>query len=134
MREVGWVEGQNMVIERRYGESADQLHASAAELVRLVVDHHQDLCAFIAWVPPGPDRPGCGAHEGCNETHLVFQRVEQAGTFFESPVVRQRLPVVYPALTSRSAFSSQNRMSISRYIAIAVVRCSCAWSRLPMLP
>jgi len=38
MREVGWVEGQNIVIERRYGESADQLHASALELVRLKVD------------------------------------------------------------------------------------------------
>ena len=38
MREVGWVEGQNMVIERRYGESSDQLHAAAAELVRLKVD------------------------------------------------------------------------------------------------
>jgi len=38
MREVGWVEGQNIVIERRYGESADQLHASAVELVRLKVD------------------------------------------------------------------------------------------------
>ena len=38
MREVGWVEGQNIVVERRYGESADQLHASALELVRLKVD------------------------------------------------------------------------------------------------
>jgi putative tryptophan/tyrosine transport system substrate-binding protein len=38
MREVGWVEGRNLVIERRYGESTDQLHASAAELVRLKVD------------------------------------------------------------------------------------------------
>lgn len=38
MRERGWVEGQNLVIERRFGESADQLHASAAELGRLKVD------------------------------------------------------------------------------------------------
>jgi putative ABC transport system substrate-binding protein len=38
MKEFGWVEGQNIVIERRWGESADQLHASAAELVRLKVD------------------------------------------------------------------------------------------------
>jgi ABC-type uncharacterized transport system substrate-binding protein len=38
MRELGWVEGRNLVIERRHGESADQLHASAAELVRLKVD------------------------------------------------------------------------------------------------
>jgi putative ABC transport system substrate-binding protein len=38
MRELGWVEGQNLVIERRFGESADQLHAFAAELGRLKVD------------------------------------------------------------------------------------------------
>src|ERR1700730_16348336 len=38
MRQLGWVEGQNMVIERRFGESADQLRAGAADLVRLKVD------------------------------------------------------------------------------------------------
>jgi putative ABC transport system substrate-binding protein len=38
MRHLGWVEGQNMVVERRFGESADQLRAAAADLVRLKVD------------------------------------------------------------------------------------------------
>jgi ABC-type uncharacterized transport system substrate-binding protein len=38
MRELGWVYGQNMVVERRFGESADQLRAGAADLVRLKVD------------------------------------------------------------------------------------------------
>jgi len=38
MRELGWVDGQNMVVERRFGESADQLRRGAAELVRLKVD------------------------------------------------------------------------------------------------
>ncbi len=38
MRQFGWVEGQNMVIERRFGESADQLRAGAGDLVRLKVD------------------------------------------------------------------------------------------------
>ena len=38
MRQLGWVDGQNMVVERRFGESADQLRASAADLVRLKVD------------------------------------------------------------------------------------------------
>jgi putative ABC transport system substrate-binding protein len=38
MREVGWVDGQNILIERRYGESDDQLHALAGELVRLKVE------------------------------------------------------------------------------------------------
>src|SRR5262245_14468414 len=38
MKDLGWVYGQNIVVERRYGESADQLRAAAAELVRLKVD------------------------------------------------------------------------------------------------
>jgi putative tryptophan/tyrosine transport system substrate-binding protein len=38
LKELGWVEGQNLVYERRWGESADQLHTFAAELVRLKVD------------------------------------------------------------------------------------------------
>jgi putative ABC transport system substrate-binding protein len=38
MRELGWVDGQNMVVERRFGESADQLRTGAADLVRLQVD------------------------------------------------------------------------------------------------
>jgi len=38
MREVGWVEGQNLKIERRNADRRDQLPALAAELVRLKVD------------------------------------------------------------------------------------------------
>jgi len=38
MRQLGWVDGQNMVVERRFGESADQLRVGAADLVRLKVD------------------------------------------------------------------------------------------------
>jgi len=38
MRELGWVDGQNMVVERRFGESAEQLRAGAVDLVRLKVD------------------------------------------------------------------------------------------------
>ena len=38
MRQLGWVDGQNMVVERRFGESADQLRKGAADLVRLKVD------------------------------------------------------------------------------------------------
>jgi putative tryptophan/tyrosine transport system substrate-binding protein len=38
MKDLGWVYGQNIVAERRYGESADQLRAGAADLVRLKVD------------------------------------------------------------------------------------------------
>ena len=38
MRELGWVDGRNMVVERRFGESPDQLRRGAAELVRLKVD------------------------------------------------------------------------------------------------
>jgi putative ABC transport system substrate-binding protein len=38
MRQLGWVDGQNMVVERRFGESAEELRAGAADLVRLKVD------------------------------------------------------------------------------------------------
>ncbi len=38
MRELGWVDGQNIVVERRLGESTDQLRRGAADLVRLKVD------------------------------------------------------------------------------------------------
>jgi len=39
LRELGWVEGQNVVIERRYAEGkTDRLPALAAELARLKVD------------------------------------------------------------------------------------------------
>ena len=38
LEELGWLEGKNLVYEIRYGESADQLKAAAAELVRLKVD------------------------------------------------------------------------------------------------
>jgi putative ABC transport system substrate-binding protein len=38
MRQLGWVDGRNMVVERRFGESADQLRAGAADLVRVKVD------------------------------------------------------------------------------------------------
>ena len=38
MKDLGWVYGQNIVAERRYGESTDQLRAAATDLVRLKVD------------------------------------------------------------------------------------------------
>src|SRR6516164_5796362 len=39
LRDLGWVEGQNIFVERRFaGGNADRLKDSAAELVRLQVD------------------------------------------------------------------------------------------------
>jgi putative ABC transport system substrate-binding protein len=38
LKELGWVDGKNMVVERRFGETADQFRAGAADLVRLKVD------------------------------------------------------------------------------------------------
>jgi ABC transporter substrate binding protein len=38
LRELGWVAGHNMLVDRRYFELPDQLHTAAAELVRLKVD------------------------------------------------------------------------------------------------
>jgi putative ABC transport system substrate-binding protein len=38
LKDLGWVHGQNLVVEERWGESADQLRAAAVDLVRLKVD------------------------------------------------------------------------------------------------
>jgi putative ABC transport system substrate-binding protein len=38
LRQLGWIDGQNMAVERRFGQSADQLRTGAADLVRLKVD------------------------------------------------------------------------------------------------
>ena len=38
MRQLGWVDGKNMVVERRFGETTDQLRRGAADLVRIKVD------------------------------------------------------------------------------------------------
>jgi putative tryptophan/tyrosine transport system substrate-binding protein len=38
LKEHGWIEGQNLIVERRFGESGGQLRAGAAELVRLRPD------------------------------------------------------------------------------------------------
>jgi len=38
MKELGWVYGKNVVAERTYGQTLEQLHAAAAELARLKVD------------------------------------------------------------------------------------------------
>src|SRR5262249_51069203 len=46
LRELGWIEGQNLVIERRSTEQPDSFPALAAELVRLKVD---------IILTPGPD-------------------------------------------------------------------------------
>jgi putative ABC transport system substrate-binding protein len=39
LRELGWIEGKNIVFERRQGENrVERLHEAAEELVRLKVD------------------------------------------------------------------------------------------------
>jgi len=50
MRELGYVEGQNILVEGRfYGDHTDRLPALAAELVRLKVD------VIVAGAPPAPE-------------------------------------------------------------------------------
>ena len=50
MRELSYVEGQNILVEGRfYGERTDQLPSLAAELVRLKVD------VIVAGAPPAPE-------------------------------------------------------------------------------
>jgi len=50
MRELGYLEGQNMLVEGRfYGDHTDRLPALAGELVRLKVD------VIVAGAPPAPE-------------------------------------------------------------------------------
>src|SRR5215510_843529 len=50
MRELGYVEGQNILVEGRfYGDHTDRLPALAGELVRLKVD------VIVAGAPPAPE-------------------------------------------------------------------------------
>ena len=50
MRELGYAEGQNILVEGRwYGDQTDRLPALAAELVRLKVD------VIVAGAPPAPE-------------------------------------------------------------------------------
>ena len=47
LRELGWTEGQNIVIDRRFGAgNVDRLKEFAAELVRLKVDV---IVAVASW-------------------------------------------------------------------------------------
>src|SRR3972149_2649539 len=49
LRDLGWVEGQNIAIEVRFAEGkTDKLPTLAAELVRLKVD------VIVPWTPPAP--------------------------------------------------------------------------------
>src|SRR5499427_3967565 len=50
MRELGYLEGQNMLVEGRfYGDHTERLPALAAELVQLKVD------VIVAGTPPAPE-------------------------------------------------------------------------------
>jgi putative ABC transport system substrate-binding protein len=66
MRGLGWVDGQNTVFEPRWGESADQRRASAAELGRLKVDVLVVQSGGVAAIAQGETRTipivvaGCG--------------------------------------------------------------------------
>jgi len=66
LRDLGWVEGQNILIEYRWAEgSADRLPVLAAELVRLKVD------LIVASSTPG----ALAAKSATREIPIVFQMV-----------------------------------------------------------
>jgi putative ABC transport system substrate-binding protein len=48
MKALGWVEGRNLAVEWRSGESAEQLQAAAADLVQQKVDVFFVCCAALA--------------------------------------------------------------------------------------
>jgi hypothetical protein len=51
LRDLGWIEGQDITLEYRYSEGRpERLPGLAADLVRLNVD------LIVAWAPPRPER------------------------------------------------------------------------------
>jgi putative tryptophan/tyrosine transport system substrate-binding protein len=52
LRDLGYVEGKNLVIEFRWSSTVEQLHEAAAELVRMKVDSSSRP------LQPSPSRPG----------------------------------------------------------------------------
>src|SRR5262245_32932554 len=79
--------------------------------------------ALLQVADPGVVVPGRLAGDSGLGLDLVLRGF---GTPTHRPLVHASFPI------SASACSSQNRMSISRYIVVAVMRCWCASSRLPV--
>ncbi len=84
-------------------------------------------------MPRGPlGAPG----DLCKET--LSSAAGQGEQILDGPprgvIGREENPGFQSRLTSASAFSSQDRISISRYIAAAIVKCSHASRRLPTRP
>jgi putative tryptophan/tyrosine transport system substrate-binding protein len=109
LRELGYVEGQNLVIENRYAEgSEERLHDLAAELVRLKVDvivaggatavraaQHATRTIPIVMAAAGDDPVRQGfvaslAHPGGNITGLSFLGEELPGKRLE--LLKETLP------------------------------------------
>jgi hypothetical protein len=91
-------------------------------------DRVDGLAALLAELCPGGQLRAAGA---------AHESQPAAALEAEFGVVRVLVPALGTAghaspFGSASACSSQKRMSISRYIAVAVVRCSCASWPLPV--
>jgi putative ABC transport system substrate-binding protein len=108
LRDLGWVEGQNVVMEYRYAESLERLHDLAAELVRLPVDVIVAGGAAIRAVQQatntipivmvaGGDPAAAGliaslGHPGGNMTGLSSQSAELSGKQLE--ILKETVPTV----------------------------------------
>lgn len=118
MKEIGWVEGQNMVVERRYGESADQLNTAAIELVRLNVDI---IVTYIG-------QPAIAARKATQTIPIVMAASGDA--------VRQGLiaSLAHPGgnVTGMTAISpdiSRKRLELLRWAVPKVSRVGVLWCR-----
>ena len=106
MRQLGWVEGQNLIVERRFGESDGQLRAGAADLVRLKVD-----VLFVS---------GAGWPRSCNRKRKrsplwsvapkVISLRQDSSTASQSPVAILLGHRFSTMISRRSASSSSERL------------------------
>ena len=80
LRELGYVEGKNIVIEWRYAEGKlDRLPALAAELVRLKVD---------VIVTAGPQPNACRQGSNCTIPIVMTQDTDPVGNGFVASLAR----------------------------------------------
>ena len=98
---------------------------------RWVLEDPRSRSYFVFWSDPGGKLVRALLMAPSDEELPEHRRVRRIGEK-DSDERRQNHDIGLANAISASACPSQNRMSISRYIIAAVVKCSCACSRLPV--
>jgi putative ABC transport system substrate-binding protein len=119
LRELGWVEGQNLTIEWRFSEGSDEpLPRLAAELVRLSID------IIVAT----PARPALAAKEATSTIPVVFLQVpDPVELGIVASLARPGANVT--GLSSIASDLSGKRLALLKEFMPAVSRVAVLWNR-----